>query len=187
MGLLWIIKQSIRNPMKHTNRNIDEVRILKYGLSPFIPHFLPWPFFTSFFCCIILSFWAFANCLRMRSSLVVRASDCQCTSCNGPGFDPSIRRHSGIWGAADETVLNIVRKKNPPKIWKIVLCFSCYWHVFSPLLELFCFSFFYIFSVFFLGASFLKPMLTDQSRIFAWTKSHFDIYSICLRFCETKH
>jgi hypothetical protein len=34
--------------------------------------------------------------LRMRSSLVVRASDCQCTSCNGPGFDPSIRSHSGI-------------------------------------------------------------------------------------------
>ncbi len=55
--------------------------------------------------------------LRMRSSLVVRASDCQCTSCNGPGFDPSIRRHSGILGAADEAVLNIVQKnrKNPPK------------------------------------------------------------------------
>ncbi len=53
----------------------------------------------------------------MRSSLVVRASDCQCTSCNGTGFDPSIRRHSGIWGAADEAVLNIVRtkQKNPPK------------------------------------------------------------------------
>jgi len=36
---------------------------------------------------------------------------------NGPGFDPSIRRHSGIWGAADEAVLNKVRKKikNPPK------------------------------------------------------------------------
>ncbi len=54
----------------------------------------------------------------MRSSLVVRASDCQCTSCNGPGFDPSIRRHSGIWGAADEAVLNIVlnkREKIPPK------------------------------------------------------------------------
>ncbi len=47
---------------------------------------------------------------RLRSSLVVRASDCQCTSCNGPGFDPSIRRQSGIWEAADETVLNIVRK-----------------------------------------------------------------------------
>ncbi len=54
----------------------------------------------------------------MRSSLVVRASDCQCTSSNGPVFDPSIRRHSGIWGAADEAVLNIVgkkKKKNPPK------------------------------------------------------------------------
>jgi hypothetical protein len=34
--------------------------------------------------------------LGMRTSLVVRASDCQCTSCNGPGFDPSILRHSGI-------------------------------------------------------------------------------------------
>ncbi len=61
-----------------------------------------------------------SSILRMRSSLVVRASDCQCTSCNGPGFDPSIRRHSGIWGAADEAVLNIVRKKfkkSPPKIY----------------------------------------------------------------------
>jgi hypothetical protein len=35
---------------------------------------------------------------------------CQCTSCNGPEFDPSIRRHSGIWGAAVEAVLNKVRK-----------------------------------------------------------------------------
>ncbi len=55
----------------------------------------------------------------MRSSLAVRASGCQCTSCNGPGFDPSIRRHSGIWGAADETVLNKVWKKwkkSPQKI-----------------------------------------------------------------------
>jgi hypothetical protein len=32
-------------------------------------------------------------------------------SWNGPGFDPSILKHSGIWGAADEAVLNIVRKK----------------------------------------------------------------------------
>jgi hypothetical protein len=37
----------------------------------------------------------FLKCTFM-ASLVVRASDCQCTSCNGPGFDPSIRRHSGI-------------------------------------------------------------------------------------------
>jgi hypothetical protein len=34
--------------------------------------------------------------LEGKLRLVVRASDCQCTSCNGPGFDPSIRRHSGI-------------------------------------------------------------------------------------------
>jgi hypothetical protein len=25
---------------------------------------------------------------------------------NSPGFDPNILRHSGIWGAADEAVLN---------------------------------------------------------------------------------
>ncbi len=50
----------------------------------------------------------------MKSSRVVRASDSQCRSRNCPGFDPSILRHSGIWGAADEAVLNIVRKKPPP-------------------------------------------------------------------------
>jgi hypothetical protein len=32
----------------------------------------------------------------MRSSLVVRASDCQCHSRNSPGFDPRILRHRGI-------------------------------------------------------------------------------------------
>ncbi len=32
------------------------------------------------------------------------------------GVDPNIRRHSGIWGAADEAVFSTVRKiKNPPK------------------------------------------------------------------------
>ncbi len=44
----------------------------------------------------------------MRFSRVVRASDCQCRSRNSPGFDPSILRHSGVWGAADEAVLNTV-------------------------------------------------------------------------------
>jgi hypothetical protein len=39
-------------------------------------------------------------------------SDCQCQN---TGFDPSILRHSGIWGAADEAVLNKVHKK-PKKI-----------------------------------------------------------------------
>ncbi len=51
----------------------------------------------------------------MRSSQVVRASDSQCRSRNCPGFDPSILRHSGIWGAKDEAVLNIVHKKKNPK------------------------------------------------------------------------
>ena len=72
-----------------------------------------WRWFIPLFGCLV------QDMTRMRSSLVVRASDCQCTSCNGPGFDPSIRRHSGIWGAADEAVLNIVRKKEkkiPQKI-----------------------------------------------------------------------
>ncbi len=40
----------------------------------------------------------------------------QCRSRNCPGFDPSILRHSGIWGAADETVLNTVHK-NPRNGW----------------------------------------------------------------------
>jgi hypothetical protein len=30
----------------------------------------------------------------------------------GPGLDPSILRHSGVWGAADEAVLNKVLKRN---------------------------------------------------------------------------
>jgi hypothetical protein len=51
----------------------------------------------------------------MRSSQVVRASSCQCQSRNSsPGFDPSILRHSGIWGAADAAVLNNVHLKNKP-------------------------------------------------------------------------
>jgi hypothetical protein len=54
----------------------------------------------------------------MKSRLV-RESDSQCRSSNCPGFDPSILRHSGIWRAADEALLNIVHKKkkiqkNPP-------------------------------------------------------------------------
>ncbi len=34
------------------------------------------------------------------------ASACQCQSRTSPGFDPSVLRHSDIWGAAEETVLN---------------------------------------------------------------------------------
>ncbi len=49
--------------------------------------------------------------LCMRSSRVVRASDKVATV---PEFDPSILRHSGIWGAVDEAVLKKVQFKNPP-------------------------------------------------------------------------
>ncbi len=46
-----------------------------------------------------------------RSSRVVRAPDCQSQSPNSPGFDPSILRHIGIWGAAYEAVWNKVQKR----------------------------------------------------------------------------
>ncbi len=61
--------------------------------------------------------WDVADCVWdlarvwMRSSRVARASDSECHSRNCPGFNPSILRHSGIWGAADETLLNTVHKK----------------------------------------------------------------------------
>ncbi len=70
-----------------------------------------------------------SSLVQMRSSLVFRASDHQCTSCIGPGFDPSIRRHSGILRAADEALLNIVRKKNSLKkyiyIYIYTTLFAC--------------------------------------------------------------
>ncbi len=59
-------------------------------------------------------FWRSYSILWMRFSRVVRASDSQYRSRNCPGFDPSMLRHSEIWGAADEIVLNTVHKKNPP-------------------------------------------------------------------------
>jgi hypothetical protein len=51
--------------------------------------------------------WMRFRLLWMRFRLVVRASDCQCRSRNSHGFDPSIPA-PGIWGAADEAVLNTV-------------------------------------------------------------------------------
>jgi hypothetical protein len=52
--------------------------------------------------------WIRCSRVWMRCTRVARASDSQCRSRNGPGFDPSILRHSGISGAADEAVLNKV-------------------------------------------------------------------------------
>ncbi len=57
----------------------------------------------------------------MRCSLAARASDSQCRSRSCPGFDPSILRHSVIWGAADEAVLNKVLWKEE-KIHPVYLC-----------------------------------------------------------------
>ena len=55
----------------------------------------------------------------MRCSRVARASDSQCLSNKCPGFDPSILRHSGIRGAADEAVLNTVHtRQNKKKTFK---------------------------------------------------------------------
>ncbi len=48
---------------------------------------------------------------KWKNFKMVRAADCQCQSRNSHGFDPCILRHSGIWGAADEAVLNKVHKK----------------------------------------------------------------------------
>ncbi len=56
-------------------------------------------------------FTIFNTRISMRSSRVVRAFDCKCQS----RFDPSMLRRSGIWGAADEAVLNNVHKKKKKK------------------------------------------------------------------------
>ncbi len=52
-------------------------------------------------------------CMLMRFSRVVRWSGCQFHSRNstGTGFDSSILRHNGIWGAADVAVLKNIHKK----------------------------------------------------------------------------
>ncbi len=57
----------------------------------------------------VCSIWDYAS--LYSSSRVVRMSGCQWQSRTSPGFDPSILRHSGIWRAADEAVLNNVHKK----------------------------------------------------------------------------
>ncbi len=54
---------------------------------------------------------------------MVRASHRQCQSRKSPGFDPSILRHSGICGAANETVLNKVHLKKIKKISLLIFTF----------------------------------------------------------------
>jgi hypothetical protein len=64
--------------------------------------------------CFLTFFLVFGDRLSVMTCLA--PSDCQCRSRNSPGFDPSIFRHSGIWGAADEAVLNTVHRKKIQKI-----------------------------------------------------------------------
>jgi hypothetical protein len=59
--------------------------------------------------------WMRSNREWMRSSRENRASDCQFRSRNSPGFVPSILRHSVIWAAADEAVLNIIHRGKKSK------------------------------------------------------------------------
>ncbi len=55
-------------------------------------------------------------------SRVVRASDCQCQSRQSPGLSPSILRHSGILGAAENTMkrcwMKVQQKSWPKKLLK---------------------------------------------------------------------
>jgi hypothetical protein len=50
--------------------------------------------------------------LKMLNTLWVTVSDLQCQSFISPGLNPGILRHSGIWGAANEAVLNKVLYKS---------------------------------------------------------------------------
>jgi hypothetical protein len=55
---------------------------------------------------------------------VVRTFECQCFRSNGPGFNLSILRHSGICGAADEAVFNkILQNPTQPPLNKKGICF----------------------------------------------------------------
>ncbi len=61
------------------------------------------------------------------STRVVKMSGCQCQSRNSPGFDPSVLRYSGIWGAADEAVLNNANNKRKLKPKKSPFWSSSNW------------------------------------------------------------
>jgi hypothetical protein len=67
--------------------------------------------------------WMRSSRVWMRSSRVVRAlSGCQ--NRNSPVFDPSILGHSGIWGAADEAVLNNEHKKAYCTVYISAQCYA---------------------------------------------------------------
>ncbi len=57
----------------------------------------------------------------MRSSQVVKTVDSHCRNSNCHGLDSSILRHSGIAGAADETVLNKVHKNQKIPLYLVIV------------------------------------------------------------------
>jgi hypothetical protein len=57
--------------------------------------------------------FVYAKNVWMRSSQVAGAHDYQSQGSNSPRFNQSILKHSGVWVAADEAVLNIQYIKNP--------------------------------------------------------------------------
>jgi len=70
--------------------------------------------------------WMRSSQVWMGSSQMVRPSGCQCQSRNSPMFDPSILRHSGTWGTAEEAVLNNVKKKKKNPSFKVADLYSYY-------------------------------------------------------------
>ncbi len=77
----------------------------------------------------------------MRFSRMVSASARQCQSHNSPLFDPSILRHTRVWGTADETVFNTVtyiKEKIHFNLLYIVNV-QCRWY-FKPPLRFICIS-----------------------------------------------
>ncbi len=60
-----------------------------------------------------------------KSIRIVKASDGQCQSSNGPGFNSSILRRISIWGAADEAALD----KAHPTMEVCQLPHSCFWQL----------------------------------------------------------
>ncbi len=102
---------------KVTKERVNLVPEVDLGRSIFYQEIFFFRYCTQAFVKVVVFFWNIRSWnLWMRSSRVVRASDCQCRSRNSPGFNPSLLPHSGIQGAADERVLNTVHRK---KGWDI--------------------------------------------------------------------
>ncbi len=71
-------------------------------------------------------------CITVNESWrVVRSSDSLCQSRNCPGFDPSILRCNGMWGAADEAALSKLLKEKKTKKNPLYVVYSSLWSLIS--------------------------------------------------------